>query len=698
MSKLLKPGDRLGRWLVIDRPRFGTWGVVYVLREPRYDKEGARPEVVIGKTMRPEFADTPARVAQFEHECRTWLSLGDHKNIVRLFTVERCGRQVFAIGEYIPETRLPNTLRGWLEHNLVDAEFAFRFGIMIVRALRFAQSQGLVAHQDLKPENIMVTSGGVAKVTDWGLSRMASAGLLAPSTFHDVRHLSSPGNATVAGGHAARTLVHGTRGYTAPELVSRRAPPTQRADFYSLAVIVTEMLTGRRPSADMSATDLEFWLNTLTTPARARMAAVLARCLSAHADKRPDTTDELEAIMAEGFEDLTGVPAEAPPTASQEGLLDLQQRAYGLFMLGMLDEGMRLEAEATRRLNSGVPEEEQAVILTGRETPDEMRPLPVELTNRLQRMTKPLPDASTTPRAEDATAPIGPVVVTDDQERGYRIIVSRERIARVKRELQADPANRDLLDKASVLYETVGDLDQALRICRSWVRNAPHDVKALWSTAEVLAMKHEWSQAIKCVDRILALMPDTAWFWLARSDMCEAAGNVKEAIRSAEKAVGAEPWNVDAWIRHGHLLSVTNDIEDAMLSFHEATRLDPGNAIAWYNLGTCQEQMGPCKGVEAIRRAIELDPGFAPALNTYGCIMEKAFDFQDAIRYFQRAIDADPNYARPWFNLGQVYRAIGRSDKAREAYREALAIDPAHALARTALRQLDEHSEPDLGR
>ncbi len=210
MSKLLKPGDRLGRWLVIDRPRFGTWGVVYVLRDPGYAKEGTRPEVVIGKTMRPEFADIPARVAQFEHECHTWLSLGVHKNIVRLFTVERYGRQVFAIGEYVPETGLPNTLRGWLEHNLVDAEFALRFGIMIVRALRFAQSRGLVTHQDLKPENIMVTNGGVAKVTDWGLSRMASAGLLAPSTFRDVPYLSSPLNATGAGGRLGSSSIRQT--------------------------------------------------------------------------------------------------------------------------------------------------------------------------------------------------------------------------------------------------------------------------------------------------------------------------------------------------------------------------------------------------------------------------------------------------------------------------------------------------------
>jgi serine/threonine protein kinase len=171
MSKLWEPGDRIEHWLVLER-FLGGWGVVYALRDLRNTEGSVRPAVVAGKTIRPEWASERSRVEQFEMEAYGWLSLGVYKHIVRLYTVERLHGHAVAIGEYVPAGALPNTLRGWIDAGILGFESALRFGVHICRALEHARSRGLLAHLDLKPENIMITQNGVAKVTDWGLSRL----------------------------------------------------------------------------------------------------------------------------------------------------------------------------------------------------------------------------------------------------------------------------------------------------------------------------------------------------------------------------------------------------------------------------------------------------------------------------------------------------------------------------------------------
>src|SRR5215471_296511 len=209
MARLLEPGELIERWLVQSR-HSGSWGVVYVVRELNGETD-ARPETLIAKTMRPELAADPDRMNRFQEECNTWLSLGIYKHIVRLFFVDRFAGQAYAFGEYIPEEGLPNTLRGWLDHNLVELELALRFGLHIINALDFAHRQGLIVHQDLKPENIMITPDGVAKVTDWGLSRMAPREVRAPPALGATPYRYRGDEGSVAWGQ-------GTRVYAAPEL------------------------------------------------------------------------------------------------------------------------------------------------------------------------------------------------------------------------------------------------------------------------------------------------------------------------------------------------------------------------------------------------------------------------------------------------------------------------------------------------
>jgi tetratricopeptide (TPR) repeat protein len=627
MTRLHEPGDRLEKWVVTGR-HMGSWAVVYVLRQLNYGSGIARPEIVVGKTLRPEFAADAERVARFEEECYAWLTLGGYKHIVRLFSVDRLDGRPFAIAEYLPDVPLPNTLRGWMDHGIVELESALRFAVHIVRGLNFARSRGLLVHQDLKPENVMITSGGVAKVTDWGLSRMRPATVIAPP---------AAGAAPFRPFDVPRSGPEGTRGYAAPELFGREATPTARSDVFSLVVLFGEMLSGRLPGPGAAAAEFEPWLRPLETPSRTALAELLAACLAERPADRPTSVADLEGPLAAAFEELIGVPVDRDPGPPTEAPTDLTQRGYGLFMLGRLDEAFELHRQVFARLDEG------------------------ELGG----------------------------IWMDYKEHGWKLVMPQERLAEVEREARRALDDPALLDWATALLLVAGSLDRALDLCREWLRRHPADGEALSRTAAVLAEMGDWPGAIDHLDRALARMQD-AELWLTRSRYCSAAGDEDGALTSAEQAVRLDPGDAQAHIVVGHIRAERGHHRRAAASFRAAVQAAPDNALAWYDLGVAlRAEDDRDEARYAMLRAVEIDPEYAYALNALGGMEVQAGRTHAATEYWLRAIAADPHYARPWFNLGQVYEQTDQIAKARHAYQRALEIDPGHPRARIHLDRLD---------
>ena len=613
------------------------------------DLEGnsdARPELVVGKTIRPELATDSERVEQFERECYTWLSLAGYKHIVRLFSVDRFYRQAFAIGEYVPPVLLPNTLRGWLDDNLIELEAALRFGVQICRAITYARSRGLLVHQDLKPDNVMITGDGVVKVTDWGLSRLAAPEHGGLPSVGDVPYRYADGTQTEP------TAIHGTRGYAAPELSRPGAEPSPEVDMFSLGVTLVEMFAGTRPEPDKPPTEVAPLLAPLSPAVASELAGLLAACLSSRCDARPDSTAGLQGVMSAAFQELVGAPIEKPPAIAQETLADAEQRSYGLFMLGRIDEAMEIQTKVVDAIQSNRPEGAREAT----EAPGE---------------------------------PQSPAIVVDYKEAGWKFIVPEEHLAQAEEQLRSAPDNLDYLGRAITVNQIAGNVERALELCRLWLEHRPDDVEKLDLASELLAQQGNWTEALEHLDRAIAREPDDASLWLNRARRCEESRDPLGALHSAEHAVSLEPRNVQARIHYGHLLREHGEHESALRQFEAAIEVDPQSALSWYNLGTTARGLGwRGMALKGLQKAVEIDPDFALALNTLGGLVLELHATQEAVAYFERAIAADPHYARPWFNLGQVYTDLEHREKAREAYENAVGIDPHYALARDALREL----------
>ena len=182
---------------------------------------------------------------RFVRECETWINLGLHPHIVSCHYVRIAGGipRVFAeyvaggsLKDWIAQGRLlsPASERGAATQSPAEggasADLAriLDLAIQIAWGMAFAHGKGLV-HRDLKPANVLMTPGGTAKVTDFGLAKHG-VGKGAPA-------------ASVGGGVEISTG-SGTPGYGAPEQWSAGATVDHRADIFAFGVLLWRMLGG----------------------------------------------------------------------------------------------------------------------------------------------------------------------------------------------------------------------------------------------------------------------------------------------------------------------------------------------------------------------------------------------------------------------------------------------------------------------
>jgi hypothetical protein len=215
-------GHRLGPYEVVAALSAGGMGEVYRARDTRLDR------TVALKILSPELANDPAFRSRFEREARTISSL-NHSHICTLHDIGRQDGVDYLVMEYLEG----QTLADWIGTEAAGLKLAeaLRIAIDIADALDTAHRHHVV-HRDLKPGNIMLTSGG-AKLLDFGLAKQPAGGYAAALSMLATR----PGSGTAEG-----TIV-GTLQYMAPEQIQGREADA-RTDIFALGAVIYEMVTG----------------------------------------------------------------------------------------------------------------------------------------------------------------------------------------------------------------------------------------------------------------------------------------------------------------------------------------------------------------------------------------------------------------------------------------------------------------------
>ena len=215
----MDPGTRLGPYDIVAPLGQGGMGEVYRAHDSRLDR------VVALKVLPSLLAADPAARARFDREARAIAALS-HPNVCELFDVGHDRGHDFLVMELLEGETLQDRLgRGPLEIGpLVE------YALALADALDAAHARGLI-HRDLKPANIFLTSRGVPKILDFGLTK-------ALETPDDVTRQN---DATLTG--LGTTL--GTVAYMSPEQLRGEALDA-RTDLFSLGLVLYEMATGQR--------------------------------------------------------------------------------------------------------------------------------------------------------------------------------------------------------------------------------------------------------------------------------------------------------------------------------------------------------------------------------------------------------------------------------------------------------------------
>ncbi len=198
------------RYEVIDKVGAGGMSDVYKAKDHILGRE------VAIKVLKQEFSEDATFVAKFRTEAQSAAGL-EHPNIVNIYDVGSENGRYFIVMEYVEGI----TLKTYIEKKgQLNFKEAISIAIQVGRGIEAAHSKGII-HRDIKPQNIIISTEGKVKVTDFGIARAASS-----NTIH----------ADVMGS------VH----YASPEQ-ARNGYVDGKSDIYSLGIVMYEMVTGRVP-------------------------------------------------------------------------------------------------------------------------------------------------------------------------------------------------------------------------------------------------------------------------------------------------------------------------------------------------------------------------------------------------------------------------------------------------------------------
>lgn len=233
-----------GRYRVVSVLGTGGMGTVYAAEHV------ATGQAAAVKMLLPELNEFPQLRRRFEREGRAAGFL-QHPNLVEVYELGTDDDEALYLAM---ELVRGESVADQLERGPIAPRLALSIARQTLLGLDYAHQHGLV-HRDLKPENIMVT-GARVKLLDFGIVKVLA----------DVANLFGWDKLTRTG------VVVGTPRYMAPEQALGR-PVDQRADLYSLGVILFEMLTGRPPfESDDSMSLLRMHIST-PPPTLAAMCA-----------------------------------------------------------------------------------------------------------------------------------------------------------------------------------------------------------------------------------------------------------------------------------------------------------------------------------------------------------------------------------------------------------------------------------------
>ena len=678
-------GDKINQYRILDRIGEGGMGAVYLAEDTRLQRKVAL------KFVTNALLDSADVIARFHREARAAARL-NHPNICTVYELGEAEEKTFISMEYVEGV----TLKERMVHGNIEKVNIRKWMGEIVLGLQTAHEAGII-HRDVKPANIMIDNRGLIKIMDFGIAKLAES----------ETELTQE-NSTL-----------GTIAYMSPEQ-ARGEEIDERADIWSVGVILYELATGQRPFKGAFREAVMYAMMHEDPPVPSEinpsmpedLEQIINKCLQRERVDRYGSMDEVLADL--GIQLATkrlpatekysgGEVGELLTVSSQEGQTENTGTRLGskkrrwialgigvLLGLLMVFPGLRKQLSGSNGDESGLPSAMHLAVLPFDTFSEESEDTAFSnglahlVATNLMRMehdneemwiipvreviSREVKSASEAKEAFNVNLTVSGTIIEVGEGTQISLDVTDVRTLRV---IASELIELKELDAGSVQEEVMGKLAAMLDLQLS---EGSEQLFASSQTTDPEAYK---------------LYIQAQGFMQRYDD----EGNIDEALRLYEEAISIDSTYALAYAGAGfgyarkyYYSKEIAFFEKAGTYVDRALELNDTLAEVWMAVGRVRLDTGELEEARtALEKAISIDPDSYEAHRRLGFLYEEAQEFEKAEEYYKKAVEILPNYWAGHTRLASFYSWLDRREEAIAALNQAVKLTPENSAIYTQL-------------